>query len=210
MTSSAQPLLTPRTSGSAPARLATIGVPLAIASTAGSEKPSYSEGMQAISADANRLASSASDRPAEMCTISEMPSSAMSFSVGPLGSNLATSCSSTSRSTRSFATAASRWAMPLSGTSALAMAKMRPRTRGCGDGLNKSVSTPSGTTRSCSGRTPKSAAISLAEVLDTVNRSGMSRATRFCISEKPYQRCTNGLRHHRAAARSSTRSRVMG
>ena len=30
----------PTTSGSAPARLATIGVPLAIASTAGSEKPS--------------------------------------------------------------------------------------------------------------------------------------------------------------------------
>ena len=40
----------PTTSGSAPARLATIGVPLAMASTAGSENPSYSEGMQATSA----------------------------------------------------------------------------------------------------------------------------------------------------------------
>ncbi len=67
--------------------------------------------------------------------MSEMPSSAISFSVGPLGSSLATSCSSRSRSTRRRATACSRWLTPLSGTSALAIAMMRLRTR-CSAGLN--------------------------------------------------------------------------
>src|SRR5882757_7467912 len=98
----------PTTSGSAPARLATIGVPLAIASTAGSENPSYSEGMHATSADASRPASSSSLIPLQLCTMSEIPSSAISFSVGPLGSSFDTSWTSRSRSTRSRATACSR------------------------------------------------------------------------------------------------------
>ena len=59
--------------------------------------------------------------------MSEMPSSAISFSVGPLGSSLATSCSSRSCSVRSLATACNRCPTPLSGRSALAIAMMRPR-----------------------------------------------------------------------------------
>ena len=98
---------------------------------------------------------------------------------------------------------------PFSGTSALAIAMMRLRTR-CSAGLNSSVSTPSGTTCSCSGDTPKSSAMSAADVDDTVSSSGIRRATSFCISANPYHRRTSGLRHHRAAATSSTRSRVIG
>jgi len=45
---------------------------------------------------------------------------------------------------------------------------------------------------------------------ETVNRSGIWRATCSCMVENPYQRCTSGFRHQRAAATSSTRSRVMG
>ena len=141
--------------------------------------------------------------------MSEIPNSAISFSVGPLGSSLATSCSSRSRSMRSRAMACSRWLTPLSGTSALAIAMTRLRTR-CGEGWNNSVSTPSGTTCSWSGLTAKSSAMSAAEVDDTVTSSGIRRATSFCISAKPYHRRTSGLRHHFAAATSRTRSRVIG
>ena len=52
--------------------------------------------------------------------------------------------------------------------------------------------------------------MSVADVDETVSSSGIWRATCFCISAKPYQRRTSGLRHHRAAATSSTRSRVIG
>ena len=59
---------------------------------------------------------------------------------------------------------------------------------------------------------PESAAapLSAADVEDTVSSSGIRRATCFCISAKPYQRRTSGLRHQGAAATSSTRSRVIG
>src|SRR5690606_20064714 len=50
----------PATSGIAPARLTTSGVPQAMNSTVGSEKPSYSDGTQATSADPMSSASSAS------------------------------------------------------------------------------------------------------------------------------------------------------
>ena len=52
--------------------------------------------------------------------------------------------------------------------------------------------------------------MSVAEVDETVSSSGIWRATSFCISAKPYHRRTSGLRHHRAAATSRTRSRVIG
>ena len=165
--------------------------------------------MQATSAEASRPASSASVSPLELCTMSEMPSSAISFSVGPLGSSFDDELESRSRSTRSRATACSRWLTPLSGTSALAIAMIRLRTRSPA-GLNSSVSTPSGTTCSWSGETPKSSAMSAADVDDTVSSSGIRRATCFCISAKPYHRRTSGFRHHFAAATSSTRSRVIG
>ena len=87
---------------------------------------------------------------------------------------------------------------------------IRPGIRGAAAGANRSVSTPSGTVCSCSGSTPKSSAISAADDDDTVTRSGMRRATRFCMVAKPYQRRTAGLRHQRAAARSRSRSRVIG
>ena len=100
--------------------------------------------------------------------------------------------------------------MPFSGTSALAIAMIRPGIRGRSVGLNSSVSTPSGTTCSWLGDTPKSSAMSAAEDDDTVSSSGIWRATFCCISAKPYHLRTNGFRHQRAAATSSTRSRVMG
>ena len=50
----------------------------------------------------------------------------------------------------------------------------------------------------------------IADVDETVTSSGMRRATAFCISAKAYQRRTSGLRHHGAAATSTTRSRVIG
>ena len=82
--------------------------------------------MQATSADANKAASSASESPLVMWTMSEIPSSAMSLWVGPLGSTLATSRNSRSRRVRSLATACSRVRTPFSGVSALAIAMMRP------------------------------------------------------------------------------------
>lgn len=99
--------------------------------------------------------------------------------------------------------------MPLSGLSALATATIRPGTRRS-RGRNSSVSTPSGTTRNWEASTPKSSAISAAEVEETVIRSGISRATRCCMPRNPYQRWTNALRRHGAAARSTARSRVIG
>ncbi len=87
---------------------------------------------------------------------------------------------------------------------------MRPGTRGSDDGANMSVSTPSGTTWSWSGCTPKSVVMSVAEDDETVSNSGMLRATRSCIPKKPYHLRTDGLRHQRAAARSTSRSRVIG
>ena len=97
----------------------------------------------------------------------------------------------------------------MSGTSALAIAMIRLRTR-FSLGRNSSVSTPSGTTCSWSGDTAKSSAMSAADEDDTVSSSGIWRATCFCISAKPYHLRTNGFRHHFAAATSTTRSRVIG
>ena len=57
--------------------------------------------------------------------------------------------------------------MPFIGVSALAIATMRPGTRGVGGGRN-TESTPSGTTWIRSGSTPKSGAMSRAELADTV------------------------------------------
>ena len=52
--------------------------------------------------------------------------------------------------------------------------------------------------------------MSAADVDETVSSSGIWRATFFCISANPYHRRTNGFLHHRAAATSRTRSRVIG
>ena len=66
----------------------------------------------------------------------------MSCSVRPPGVGLVTSSSSTSRSVRSFANASSSVAIPFIGASALAIATIRPGTRGTLGGANTS-STPS-------------------------------------------------------------------
>ena len=79
----------PVTSGSAPVRLATSGVPEAMCSTAGSEKPSYSDGTTAISALATSSASSVSLMPLTNCTLSASDSSPSSRCVGPSGYELA-------------------------------------------------------------------------------------------------------------------------
>ena len=73
------------TSGSAPVRLATSGVPEAMCSTAGSEKPSYSDGTTAISALASRAENASSDRPWVNVTRSARDSCAASRSVAGAG-----------------------------------------------------------------------------------------------------------------------------
>src|SRR5207245_1383868 len=75
----------PVTSGSAPVRLATSGVPEAMCSTAGSEKPSYSDGTTAISALASRAENASSDRPWVNVTRSARDSCAASRSVAGAG-----------------------------------------------------------------------------------------------------------------------------
>ena len=71
----------PVTSGSAPARLATSGVPEAMCSTAGSENPSYSEGTTAISALASSAENASSSSPWVNVTRSARDSWAASRSV---------------------------------------------------------------------------------------------------------------------------------
>ncbi len=176
----------------------------------GSEKPSYNDGTHATSAEASRPASSVSSIPLTVFTASAIPSSSMSFSVGPPSARRDTSVRCTSRSVRSFATASNRCRTPFSGTSALATATMRPGVRGASGGRNRSVSTPSGTVVIRSADTRKSSAMSSADARETVISSGIRRATLACIRTKPYHRRIAGRRHQGAAARSATRSRVIG
>ena len=97
----------PTTSGIAPACVATSGVPQLMASTAGRENPSYSDGTQATSADASSSAISESSSPDTTRTRDEMARSSIIFADGPSGSSLETSVSSTSRSALSLAIASS-------------------------------------------------------------------------------------------------------
>ena len=121
-----------------------------------------------------------------------MPSRSTSCSVRPPGCGLVTSTSSTSRSVRSLANASSRVAMPFIGASALAMARMRPGTRGCVGGTKPS-STPSRMTCIRAGSTPKSVAMSRREASDGVRILRACRATLPCIRRKPYQRRSDEL-----------------
>ena len=83
--------------------------------------------------------------PCTKRTESSSASRSTSCSVGPPGLGLVTSTSSTSRSVRSLANASSSVATPFIGVSALAIATIRPGTRGSVGGWNTS-STPSGMT----------------------------------------------------------------
>ncbi len=135
----------------------------------------------------------------------------MSFSVRPPGTGLVTSTSSaSSRSVRSFANASSSVAMPLTATSALAIAMIRPGTRGVVGGWNRR-STPSGMTCIRAGSTPKSVAVSRFDASDGVRIRRAARATLPCMRRKPYQRRSVSLRHGvGASARSMRRSKVIG
>ena len=139
-----------------------------------------------------------------------MESLSISFSVRPPGLGLVTSSSSTSRSVRSLAKASSSVAIPFIGASALAIARMRPGTRGTVGGTKPS-STPSRITCIRAGSTPKSVEMSRLEVSDGVMMKRIERATRPCIRRKPYHRLRVNLRHGlRVWAMSMRRSKVIG
>ena len=100
--------------------------------------------------------------------------------------------------------------MPFIGASALAMATIRPGTRGAVGG-RKPSSTPSGITRTRLGSTPKSVTMSRWDDADGVSTRRAFRATLVCILRKPYQRrSVSRLRQVVAAARSRRRSTVIG
>ena len=111
---------------------------------------------------------------------------------------------------RSLANASSSVAMPFIGASALAIATIRPGTRGAVGG-RKPSSTPSGITRTRLGSTPKSVTMSRWDDADGVSTRRAFLATLVCILRKPYhRRSVSRLRQVVAAARSRRRSTVIG
>ena len=125
-------------------------------------------------------------------TESLIESLSISFSVLPPGFGAVTRISSRSRSVRSLANASSRVAMPFIGASALAIARIRPGTRGSVGGWKPS-STPSSRTCIRAGSTPKSLAMSRLDASDGVRMKRACWATFFCIRRKPYQRLSREL-----------------
>jgi hypothetical protein len=100
--------------------------------------------------------------------------------------------------------------MPFIGASALAIATIRPGTRGAVGGTNTS-STPRVMTSSRDGSMPKSVTMSRRLDSDTVRIFGSRRATFFCIRRNPYQRRrTSFLRRVLAFTMSIRRSNVIG
>ncbi len=100
--------------------------------------------------------------------------------------------------------------MPFIGMSALAIATIRPGTRGT-DGGVKTASTPIGMTVIRAGSTPKSVTTSRAELSEGHSTWGTARATLPCIRRKPYhRRSVSRLRQVGASARSTRRSNVIG
>lgn len=197
----------------APPVVATSGVPVAMASAAGSEKPSYSDGTHATWAPRTRSTSSSSLMPLTKSTAPPSPYRSMAAATGPSSARLPTTTRCASGcSVRSFASASTRWTRPLSGTSALEVVTIRPGTSGTdGSGENSPVSAPMCTTCTRSSRTPRWSTISWRELPETVSTDGSRRETRFCIRVKPYQRRTDARRFHPCAASSSScRSTVMG
>ena len=184
-TSTAAVPSSPTTSGNAPARLAISGVAQAIASTAGIEKPSYSDGHDGDLSrcqqlgDARRRTGRTTNR-----TTSPRSRSVTAARDRTVRVRLADDNSSTSRPVRSLATASSSTFTPLIGLSELDTATIRPGTRGAVGGRKVSVSTPIGTTRMTSGLTLKSRAMSAAELVETVTIDDIRRATRPCIRVK--------------------------
>ncbi len=178
-------------------------------STAGSEKPSYNEGITATSAEASTRAYSASGRPLANVTRSPRASCRSCCLVASDGVPMTTRCAS--RSVASLATARSSVGSPFSGESALVTVTIRPGTRGwSGRGRNSRVSTPSGTMCTISRLTRKSRHMSSLEEEDTVTSGPARRATRPCIRTNPYQRRLFSWPNRLRPARSSRRSTEIG
>ena len=118
----------------------------------------------------------------------------------------------TSRSLRNSAIASSKKESPLSATSAEAVVMSWPGLRAtCGNGVNNSGSTPTGTRRIRSRSTPMSLLMSLMLFSLTTTMRGILLATFPCISTKEYQRFSERRRFEVAACViSNSRSRVMG
>ena len=116
----------PTTSGSAPPVVATSGTPHAMASMAGSENPSYSDGTTATCASAYMPANSSSEIPVTQRTARDSPSLSMVRATRPPSWGRPITTSSTSRSVRSLATASSRGTRPFMGTSLEEVTMMRP------------------------------------------------------------------------------------
>ncbi len=197
----------------APPVVATSGVPVAMASAAGSEKPSYREGTQATWALRTRSTSSASVTPLTKRTASWSPYVSMARATGPCSARLPTTTRWASGcSVRSFASASTRKTSPFRGTSALDVVTIRPGTSATdGSGDHRSVSAPMCTTWMRSLRTPRWSAISCLEEPETVRTEGRRRATRPCMRVKAYQRRTEArFLRSLAASSSSCRSTVIG
>src|SRR5581483_12027859 len=136
----------PTTSGRAPPVVATRGAPQAMASMAGSEKPSYSEGTTAT--DASLYSSTMRSWLTPLMNVTAPSSPRRSMRLGMLlpSRGLPMITSSASRSVGTLATASRSGTSPLRATSALAVVMMRPGTRSTwGSGRKWSVSTPTGT-----------------------------------------------------------------
>jgi len=98
----------PSTSGMAPPVVPSTGTPLAMASTAGSENPSYNDGTMASSASAYSSTIFSSSTPRMKRTVSWRPRRSMVLATGPFSLGFPITTSSMSRSVRTLATASSR------------------------------------------------------------------------------------------------------
>ena len=138
-------LSAPVTSGNAPPVVATKQIPVDMASIAGRLNPSYRLGTTASSLSAYNSTMRSSLTPETWVMQSVSPSLRMRSAFAPSrGRPMMVRC--TSRSVRIFASASSKYDKPLSATSADAVVMRWPGLRAmCGSGVNKSGSTPTGT-----------------------------------------------------------------
>lgn len=177
----------PTTSGSAPVRLATSGVPEAMCSTAEQREALVQRGHRGDLGTGQQLAQLlVGDTGDETHPVAEgqLPDELVGRAAGrrpadhddvhvALGGQLGDR--------------AQQRRDALEGESALATATMRPGTRSPRGWKNRS-STPSGRMCTCSGATPKSRTMSCLEEPETVRIGPIRAATRACIRTKPYQR----------------------
>ena len=205
----------PATSGIAPPVVATSGVPVAMASAAGSENPSYSEGTQAICAPAHQVDEfGVADALDEVDGAFEPvprrwprrpgPSSGAladddQVRVGVLGADLGERLDEVDQALERDVRAGGGD----DPAGYLGHGGVRGEQPGVGADRARRGRRP--------GRTPRWSTISRREEPETVSTDGSRRATRFCIRVKPYQRRTEARRCQSGAASSSScRSTVIG